>query len=273
MANVFAEYVDAVYPYKFAGDIKIQQLMGGTPSDPKVAEGWLKSKMGLDKEDIIAKAVEEVMAARSVDQETALKEVDKRRHLTGFKREQCPGCPEKELCATGRHPLYIEGRHLKAMLKEAASVARAVDNLDSRYGATSKGVLSFVAEHIVVVEDRLYIDRLDPASGKVDSVLEPTGILQSFPRNPITRQTGIQYTEYIEDAIVGFTVVSDYPWKHSEWATMWVTGGNQGIGASRSQGYGRFDVTRWEQIGTPPDKPRPVKATPAAKKAAAKAAA
>jgi hypothetical protein len=220
--------------------------------------------MGLDKEDIIAQAVEEVMAARSVDQETALQEVDKRRHLNGFKREQCPGCPEKELCATGRHPMYIEGRHLKAMLKEAASVARAVDNLDARYGATNKGVLSFVAEHIVVVEDRLYIDLLDHTTGKAVSALEPTGILQSFPRNPITRQTGIQYTEYVEDAIVGFTVVSDYPWKHDEWATMWVTGGNQGIGASRSQGYGRFDVTRWEQIGNPPDKPRPVKAAAAA---------
>lgn len=234
--NVFADYVDKVYKHRFAGEIAIEQLMGGTPSDPKVAEGWLKSKMGLDKEDIIAQAVTEVMAARGVDEDTAIKEVNNRRHLNGFKRDE--------------NGLYIEGRHLKAALKEAASVARAVGGLDSRYGLTKKGTLSFVAEHIVVVEDRLYIYQADPATKKIVHVTEPTGVLQSFPRNPITRQTGIQYTEYVENAIVGFTVVSDYDFKHDEWATIWVTGGNQGIGASRSQGYGRYTVTRWDQMSS-----------------------
>jgi hypothetical protein len=47
---------------------------------------------------------------------------------------------------------------------------------------------------------------------------------------------------------VGFTVVSDYEFSEKEWATIWVTGGSQGIGASRSQGYGRYIVTRWDQL-------------------------
>lgn len=246
--NVFADYVNKVYKHRFTGEIQIQQLMGGTPSDPRVAEGWLKSKMGLDKEDIIAQAVKEVMAERNIDEKEAMKEVDNRRHLNGFKRDRCEDCPEDALCG-GQHQLYIEGRHLKAALKEAASVARAVGNLDARYGLTKKGTLSFVAEHIIVVEDRLFIYQMDAATKKAVPVYEPSGILQSFPRNPITRQTGIQYTEYVEDAIVGFTVVSDYKFKHDEWATMWVTGGSQGIGASRSQGYGRYDVTRWDALG------------------------
>ncbi len=235
--NVFADYTDKVYKYRFAGEIHIQQLMGGTPSDPKVAEGWLKAKMGITKEDIIARAVAEVMAERSVDQETALQEIEKRRHLNGFRRD----------LEDGR--LYIEGRHLKAAIKEAASVARAVNGLDSRYGATKKGTLSFVAEHIVVVEDRLFIDRVNEQTRKSEPATEPSGILQSFPRNPITRQTGIQYTEYVEGATVGFTIVSDYEFSHAEWATIWTTGGNQGIGASRSQGYGRYVVTRWDPLG------------------------
>jgi hypothetical protein len=234
--NVFAADINRVYPFRFKGEIQIERLMGGTPSDPKVAEGWLKSKMGLDKEDIIAQAVAEVMAARNVTEDEALKEVDKRRHLNGFKRDTQDG-------------LYIEGRHLKAALKEAASVARAVDNLPSRYGATKKGTLSFIAEHIVVLEDRLYVGQRNEDTKKVDAVREPTGVLQSFPRNPITRQTGIQYTEYIDDAVVGFTVISDYDFTKNEWATIWVTGGQQGIGASRSQGYGRYVVTHWEMIG------------------------
>jgi hypothetical protein len=234
--NVFAADINRVYPFRFAGEIQIERLMGGTPSDPKVAEGWLKSKMGLDKEDIIAQAVAEVMAARGVTEDEALKEVDKRRHLNGFKRDPQDG-------------LYIEGRHLKAALKEAASVARAVDNLPARYGATKKGTLSFIAEHIVVLEDKLFVGQRSADTKKIEAVLEPSGILQSFPRNPITRQTGIQYTEYVDDAVVGFTVISDYDFTQKEWATIWVTGGQQGIGASRSQGYGRYTVTQWDQIG------------------------
>lgn len=237
--NVFAHHINAVYKYRFAGEIQIERLMGGTPTDKKVAEGWLKTKMGLDKEDIIAQAVQEVMVARGVNEADAMEEVNNRRHLNGFKKDPDDG-------------LYIEGRHLKAALKEAASVARAVDNLASRYGATKKGTLSFVAEHIVVVEDKLFIGQRNPETGKVEPVHEPSGIIQSFPRNPITRQTGIQYTEHVDDAVVGFTIASDYPWLPEEWATIWVTGGSQGIGASRSQGYGRYVVTRWDPIGEGP---------------------
>ena len=240
--NVFAGYVDEIYPYRFAGEMQILQVMGGMPSDPKVAEGWLKSKMGLTSEDIITQAVKEVMEARASSAEgpispaDALKEVDKTRHLNGFGSDE--------------DGLYIEGRHLKAAIKEAASAARAVGNLDARYGLTKKGTLSFVAEHIIVVEERLYLSQADPTSGKIVNVKKPTGIRQSFPKNPITNQTGIQYTEYVTDAIVGFTVLTDWEFSEKEWATIWITGGFQGIGASRSQNYGRYTVTRWDQLST-----------------------
>lgn len=221
--NVFKEYEAETYPYRFAGRMQIQRLMGGTPSDPKVAEGWLRSKMGIQKEDIVKQAVAEVMAERGITADEAMKVVDTNRHLNGFKRDE--------------DGLYIEGRHLKAAIKEAASVARGVDNLPPRMGSTKKGTLSFIAEHVIVVEDSLYLN-----------VQEPTGILQSFPRNPITRQTGIQYTEYVDNAEVHFTIHSDYAFTEKEWATIWLTGGQQGIGASRSQGYGRYVVTEWRKL-------------------------
>jgi hypothetical protein len=246
MANVFRAYQDEIYKYKFDGRIVVDQLMGGTPSDPKVAEGWLKTKMGLDKDTIIQNAVAEVMAQRNVTEGEALKEIDSKRHLNGFKRERCPNCPEKGLCG-GTHPLIIEGRHMKAMLKEAASVARSVNNLPARMGSTNKGVLSFVAEHVIVVEKTLIVGVKDHATGKVVDAIEPTDILQSFPKNPITKQTGIQYCEFVENAHIDFTVVSDYDFTEQEWAAMWITGGNQGIGASRSQGYGRFEITKWDR--------------------------
>jgi hypothetical protein len=236
--NVFRAYEPEIYKHKFAGRIEVVQLMGGTPFNQKVAEGWLKTKLGLDKESAIQQAVAEVMASTpETTKDEALKAVDIERHLNGFKRNNDEG-----------GILMVEGRHLKAMLKEAASVARSVGNLPAKMGLTNKGTLSFIAEHVIVVDDRLHIGKADPLTGKVLDVTEPDGILQSFPKNPITRQTGIQYTEFVENAVIEFTVVSDYDFSEKEWAAMWITGGNQGIGAGRSQGYGKFNITKWEKL-------------------------
>jgi hypothetical protein len=240
--NVFAGYVDQIYPYKFAGEIQIEKVMGGTPSDSKVAEGWLRTKLGISKEQSVADAVAVVMEARAgsvdgpISQDDALKEVDQLRHLNGFCRDE--------------NGLYLEGRHLKAGIKEGASAARAVGNLDARFGLTKKGTLSFIAEHIIVVEDRLYLYQLDPATGKAVNVTAPSGVRQSFPKNPITNQTGIQYSEYVDNAIVAFTIMSDWEFTEMQWATILLTSSYQGIGASRSQSFGRYTVTKWDPIGT-----------------------
>ena len=104
--NVFAAYAGVVHPFKFAGEIEIGRLMGGMPSDPKVAEGWLRTKLGISKEQSVADAVAAVMEARAlspegpISQAEALKEVDQLRHLNGFGQDE--------------NGLYIEGRHLKA---------------------------------------------------------------------------------------------------------------------------------------------------------------
>ncbi len=235
--NVFRAYEPEIYKWKFAARIEVGQLMGGTPFDEKVAEGWLKSKLGLDKAEDIKTAVAQVMADTQVTEAEALKVVDTRRHMNGFKRN-----------ADGS--LKMEGRHVKAMLKEAASVARSVGNLPAKMGLTNKGTLSFIAEHVIVVEDEIVVGVRDPETSKVIDAKTPSGIAQSFPRNPITRQTGIQYTEYVIDAFLEFTIATDYKFSEAEWAAMWLTGGNQGIGASRSQGFGKFDITQWKPLST-----------------------
>ena len=162
------------------------------------------------------------MVERGITADEAAEQVDKLKHLNGFKRND--------------HGLYIEGRQLKAAIKEAAGVARATDKLKMKWGTTNKGVLGFVAEHIMVVEDTLQLD-----------VTEPSRILQSFPKNPRTGQTGIQYTEVIDETSFDCTIIADHKFTDQEWAMLWLTGEQQGIGASRSQGFGRYEVTRWEQ--------------------------
>lgn len=222
MTSVFAKFQPTMFPYRFAGSLLVGTIAGGTPTDPKVAEGWLKTKLGVDKDDQIRAMVAETMVERGITADEAVKAVDENKHLNGFKRDE--------------QGLYIEGRQLKAALKEAASCAVAAGKLNGRgWGKTNKGLLSYLSEHVFVVEDRLHL-----------GVTEATGINQRFVHT--FRGSGIQYEEYVTDAKVDFTVMADHDFSEKEWAAIWTSGEQQGIGASRSQGYGRYEVTRWDRL-------------------------
>jgi len=223
MTSVFDKpsYNSKAYPHRYRGTIVVGTIAGGTPTDPKVAEGWLRTKLA-DKDDLIREAVAEVMVDRGVTADEAATIVDANKHLNGFKRD-----------ANG---LYIEGRQLKACIKEAASIRWP----NERWGPTKKGTRSFFPEHVFVVEDRLPL-----------GVTQPTGVAQRFVHT--WRGNGIQYEEYVEDAKVEFTVITDYAFKAEEWALLWLTAEQQGLGASRSQGYGRFEVVQWSRATPEPE--------------------
>jgi hypothetical protein len=246
--SVFAKFEAKAWPFVYAGTLHLGTIAGGTPTDPKVADGWIRAKgaLGQDaKDDLIRQAVAEVMVERGVSADEAVSEVAKNKSLNGFKRDRCANCPvDGAPCAGGTHPLYIEGRQLKAAIKEAASVAYAAGKLlnggKNAWGRTSKGILGFIAEHVCVVEDRLYL-----------GVSEPSGVNQRFVHT--FRGAAIQYEEYVTDAKVDFTVKSDHAFTDQQWAMVWLTGEQQGLGASRSQGYGRYEITRWEKQGEPMD--------------------
>lgn len=221
--SVFAKYEDRSWPYKYTAAIEVGHLVGGTPFDRKAVEGWIRKNLGYDNAELIQEAVAEVMAETGADIETAAIEVAKNSKLSCFKRAD-----------NGR--LFIEGRQMKACIKEAASVAVASAKLPkSKWGETNKGCLGFVAEHIFVVEDRLMTDRT-----------EPDGIQQRFVHT--YRGSGIQNEEYLEGVALDFTVKTDFKFSDEHWATIWTTAEQQGIGATRSQGYGQFVVTRWDQV-------------------------
>jgi hypothetical protein len=222
VTSVFAKFRSKMYPYRFSGQLLVGVIAGGTPTDPNVAEGWLRTKLGIDRDDLIREAVAQVMVERGVTADEATKVVDTNKHLNGFKRDE--------------HGLYVEGRQLKAAIKEAASIAVAADKIKARgWGKTNKGLLSYLAEHVFVVEDRLHL-----------GVTEPTGVMQRFVHT--FRGSGIQYEEYVENAKIDFTVQADHHFSDDEWVAIWTAGEQNGIGASRSQGYGRYEVTRWDRL-------------------------
>lgn len=222
----------AAWPYRFEGTLFLPVVVGGTPTDLKVAENWLRSKLA-DPGDIIREEVAKIMAERAtrgekVTVEEATAELDRNKHLNGFKRTDDVG-------------LCLEGRHLKACVKEATMVAVAAEKIVATgWGKTNKNIKGFVAEHIVVVDDRLHLYRDD------DVVNEPSGVMQRFVHT--WRGNAIQYEEYVEDCYIDFTVMTDHKFDDRFWSMMWLTAEQQGLGASRSQGFGRFSLRRWEQV-------------------------
>jgi hypothetical protein len=218
----FAKFAATAWPHRFAVELEVADLHGGVPKNPDVVRSWLRAKAGytsdLELEAEVSRifAVDPTRSDSDVADEAVKPLAD--RHLNGFKRDD--------------NGLYVEGRQVKAAIKEATSVARAAGKLTKTYGTTSKGVTAFVAEHVCVVEDRLYLGRQEP-----DQL--HTRFVSTW------RGSGITVEEVCHDVKLAFTVITDHPFSAQEWAMIWLTGEQQGLGASRSQGFGRYTITAW----------------------------
>jgi hypothetical protein len=258
--SVFSDIAEKIFSFRYGVTLHVKTLVGGTPSDPNVAEGWIRTKMGLSTDELVQAEVMQVMADRGMTAEAAAAEVSKARHLTGFRRDfNSPLAREhqqramttgfvfegkrkiftlEEALATFGE-LYVEGRHVKAMLKEAAMIAVGSGHVDGKkWGTTNKAMKGFLAEHLFVLEDQLPLE-----------VTEPTEIVQSFVHT--FRGSGIKYEEHVRDVEVKFTIVADYDFAGRDpefFGKVFVIGEQNGLGASRSQGYGRFVVTRFERL-------------------------
>ncbi len=229
-ASVFADFKTKLYKSRYEADLLVYELHGGTPVDQNKAKGWVESKVEATDE-VIQKMIVDALTTRGIDpasmspadMEAAIADTVELKQLNAFKR-----LPTGELC--------IEGRQVKAMLKEAASIAVAGGHLNARgWGKTNKGLLGFLAEHLFVAEDKIGI-----------GVTEPSGISQRFVHT--WRGNGIQYEEFVLDAKVSFTVLTDFDWPKDFWPTVWTVAEENGLGASRSMGFGRFAVTGWSAL-------------------------
>lgn len=221
----FAQYQADAWPYSFHLALDVPELHGGTPRDPDVLRNWLRAKAGWRDEQQIDAEVERIFVADPTmpDEQVTIDATKKLadRKVNGFRRDG--------------NGLFLEGRCLKACVKEGASVARATGKLNARWGETNKGVAGFVAEHICVVEDRLYLGRDEHDDIATRFVTSRYG-------------TGVCVEEVVHDVKLTATVRTDYDFAERDWAMIWLTAQEQGLGASRSQGYGRFTVTEWEAL-------------------------
>lgn len=207
------------------------KLLGGIPKDPSIIEGWLRSKAGISDTEEVRQAMlrtlvelgAEVTPDMSYEQlEEASKKLAAVKSTNGFKRND--------------KGLYIEDRQIKAMLKEAVNILYAGD----RWGKTKKGPRSFTAERVFVRPPEISL-----------GVQEPTGVelLMVHAQTPMGPRSSLSYHEYVDRAVISFEVqVVRDEIDAEHWPEIWVLCQENGLGACRSQSYGRFDVTCWEVV-------------------------
>ncbi len=216
------------------------RLMGGIPQDPKLIQAWLRSKAGIkDEQEVLAATVRtlrelgaDVPESASYEQIVAASEsLASELHTNGFKRNQ--------------DGLYLEGRQIKAMLKENTNILLSGKRLKTG-GSTAKGIeleksaRSVVAERVHVAESVISLGREEP---------DGTHLFVGHTEDRTGPHSNLTMYQYVEKATVQFTVkVLEPCLSEDQWAQIWVLAQESGLGALRSQGHGRFDIVSWDKL-------------------------
>lgn len=211
----------------------VDRVMGGTPQKADLIAGWIKKNIGVTDDEEVLKAVRETLVGLGVEapEKATIEELTKaaesvaaERHGNSFKRDS--------------QGLFLEGRHAKAMLKEATNIAFAGD----RWGRTKKGPKSALAEWVFVDQLRLHLGRETP-----DGTFTMHGVV-SGPQG--SRSTLTQY-DYCFQATTEFTLSSFQDRvTRDQWLTLLILSQKQGLGALRSQGFGTFKIQEFEEVQT-----------------------
>lgn len=212
------------------------RLMGGIPKDPKIIQNWLKSRAGIEKAEELHRAVVRTLRELGAElpEHATIEEIEAaaevfagERNCNGFYRD-----PERGL--------YIAARIVKAMIKENTNATLTQPGNEGRRGPTKKGVKSWVAENVFVAPYAIFLDRMEP-DGVELQIVHVTG-----PQGP---KSSLTYVEYVERASITLYIKA---WRdrvsHEDWVEIWNHAEESGLGAARSQEYGKFDVVEWERV-------------------------
>ena len=222
------------------------KVMGGVPMNPRLIEGWLLKNTGIDDREerlaVIKRTLIELGEAEKIENFDSasfeqLMEAAKKSaaeiNTCGFKRN-----------AAG---LYLEERQVKAAIKEAVNVLYAGNGEKGedgkrvgRWGPTGKGPKSYTAERVYIADDTIQLGRMEP-DGLELVVGHVTG-----PKGP---QSTLGYYQYVYGATVQFTVLSiGNEIDQQRWAEVMTYCSENGLGALRSQGHGKFDVLQFGRL-------------------------
>lgn len=201
------------------------KIMGGTPKRADVIEAWLRKNTGVTDQDEMLMMTRRTLgemgveiAERATMEEMieASKNLAMERNTNGFKSRD--------------GALIIETRQVKAGLKAWTNALFAGE----RWGRTYKGPKNYLAERVFVEGDTISLGVAEPhgVDMVIGHVTGPQGDKSTLTYHEYVRQPQVEFVVYsLEDCI-----------SPEQWLAIWQLGQEDGIGALRSQGHGRFDV-------------------------------
>jgi hypothetical protein len=239
MAGIFDTVAsDLFVPYTVRLRFR-DRVVGGTPSNPKLIEGWLRAKMGVTQEQEVRNLTIQTLRDLGVSDEVFENPEDITFETLEAASEAIASKSNTTMFKRDANGLYIESRIVKAMLKECVAIVFPGGTGGNKWGDTKKGPKNATAEWVFVNPDHIAL-----------GVTAPTGVDLSIghisgPQGP---RSTLDYYEYVEQAEVTFEVVvlqDRVDQKH--WPSIWRYAQENGLGAKRSQGFGRFDVLAWDR--------------------------
>ena len=218
---------DAEMYDRFIVEIRLEdKLLGGTPRTAEMVKGWLQARGMADKVDETLTEVELVETRERV--------------WSGFKVDEVRG-----------H--YIETRQVKAMIKECAKLLGITLSRRGSKQILQHALLVFPHE-LYDPERRFDFDRIyirKPSDEEIDNI-ERCGHVNG-PAGP---RSILKCNDFVEGVTLSFQVHvlkkqgdgAQTKFREKELKLSLTLAQNNGLGASRSQGYGRFTVTKFDKI-------------------------
>jgi hypothetical protein len=223
------------------------RLIGGAPSDPQLVEGWLKKNLGFTDEEMLKtwtkRHLTEVQGLDPADVNDAALEKAIEENAIEKKAQVFKRTPDGKP--------YIEGRHLKAMLKEATSIA--YPDGEHKWGQYRAGSRSKYAGQMVggkdprsVVAERVWVpEQPFVIADDTDGFDLAVGHIRDWKGT----RSAIGYYEYVTQPVfsISLQVLDDFL-DPEQWERIWRVAERNGLGARRSQGAGQFVVVAWERL-------------------------
>lgn len=203
-----------------------ERICGGIPVDEKTIENWLKGRGVLPKEAAArAKLIRDEVGAEEYAEEAA------KSSWTTFKRDE-----------TG---IYLEPRQIRALIKESSFILELTKNV--------RGLRQRLQHGLVIKPDRIYLTRNGTPIQEVDGQAEgPIHVMG--PQGP---RTALKRQDYVLAPVITFKVRVVNPIGKEETDYLkedmlraifkWAEDGI-GLGASRSQDEGKFDIVTFNRI-------------------------
>ncbi len=207
------EMTDEEIYVKYEVELKFREkLLGGIPKNPEMIKGWLNAKVTKGELKVSEKEAEAMIAATAEEMNASTQE---NKSWTGFKSDD-----------TG---LYIEGRQVKAMMKECATTLKLM--------VKHRGLKQVLQHGTAIKPQRLYLGKKEP-DGYEEGVCH-TWRGSALKRNDFVERCTIEFEIWVVDTkILTEKLVN----------MLFELGQENGIGASRSQDFGKFHVIKLRKL-------------------------